>query len=189
MIYLIKSGNYLKIGFSKCLQKRLNAYKTHNPNYQLLSYKLGTRTDEKSLHDLCKEYHYNNEWFYDTSFVRETFENYGKKIKIKSTIDECRIITYLNTISWVYKLNSMVTYKLIYKLLEKVNYNSNIINISSKMRKQICKELNISNSSYITGIKQLIELELISGDKGQYSINKEMFWKGDFNQFTTNSIE
>jgi len=69
----------------------------------------------------------------------------------------------------------MVTYKLIYKLLEKVNYNSNIINISSKMRKQICKELNISNSSYITGIKQLIELELISGDKGQYSINKEMF--------------
>lgn len=36
MLYLIKSGNYIKIGYSENLEKRLQSYNTHNPNYQLI---------------------------------------------------------------------------------------------------------------------------------------------------------
>ena len=36
MLYLIKSGKYLKIGYAKDVSKRLKDYYTHNPDYQLL---------------------------------------------------------------------------------------------------------------------------------------------------------
>ena len=39
MLYLIESGNYIKIGFSKdldSLKNRMITYKTHNPDIKLL---------------------------------------------------------------------------------------------------------------------------------------------------------
>jgi hypothetical protein len=33
MLYLIKSGKYLKIGYAKDVSKRLKDYYTHNPDY------------------------------------------------------------------------------------------------------------------------------------------------------------
>ena len=35
MIYLIKSNNYLKIGYTSNIQSRTKAYNTHNPNYEV----------------------------------------------------------------------------------------------------------------------------------------------------------
>lgn len=54
MLYLIKSGSNLKIGFTSDLDSRLSQYKVHNPDIRLLNYKSGTREDEKRLHTLCK---------------------------------------------------------------------------------------------------------------------------------------
>jgi len=36
MLYLIKSTEYLKIGYTDNLDSRLKQYDTHNPNYELL---------------------------------------------------------------------------------------------------------------------------------------------------------
>lgn len=41
MIYLIKSGKYLKIGFTDNIKQRLTQYKTNNPEYQVLGIKEG----------------------------------------------------------------------------------------------------------------------------------------------------
>lgn len=36
MIYLIKSSDYLKVGFSDNFEKRLKSYRSDNPNFLIL---------------------------------------------------------------------------------------------------------------------------------------------------------
>lgn len=55
MIYLLKSGKFLKIGFTSNIENRIKQYKTHNPDILVLSMIEGTREDEKKLHTLCKQ--------------------------------------------------------------------------------------------------------------------------------------
>ena len=50
MLYLIKSRDRFKIGYTSNLKKRLNTYLTHNPDIELLAYKQGNKNDEKELH-------------------------------------------------------------------------------------------------------------------------------------------
>lgn len=80
MIYLIESNDKLKIGYAKNAEQRFKTYRTHNIDAQLLAYKTGIRKDEKLLHELCKEYQYEGEWFYNNDFVKDTFNNYTTTI-------------------------------------------------------------------------------------------------------------
>lgn len=59
--YIIKSGEYFKIGKTVNLAKRLKQYDTHNPDYQMV---IGIDGDcEEYLHKLFELYHYKLEWF------------------------------------------------------------------------------------------------------------------------------
>lgn len=55
MIYLIKNRNYLKIGYSNNIEERLKNYNIHNPNYELLAIRDGTREFETFLHNRFKK--------------------------------------------------------------------------------------------------------------------------------------
>lgn len=61
MLYLIKNGEYLKIGFTNDINTRMKTYKTHSPNCTLLFTKDGDKKDEILLHKLCNEYIYDRE--------------------------------------------------------------------------------------------------------------------------------
>lgn len=53
MLYLLQSGEFYKIGYSKdfkTLRSRMNNYKTDNPYFKLLDINLGTRDDETKVH-------------------------------------------------------------------------------------------------------------------------------------------
>ena len=68
MLYLIKSGEYIKVGFSKdvvSLKSRMITYKTHNPNVLLLGLCEGTEEDECNYHKKLDDYKLYNraEWF------------------------------------------------------------------------------------------------------------------------------
>ena len=56
MLYLIKSGNYLKIGYSSNVNKRLESYRTCNPEFIVLDVIEGDEKLEKTLHKICKEF-------------------------------------------------------------------------------------------------------------------------------------
>jgi hypothetical protein len=43
MIYLLKSNNYYKVGYADNVESRLNAYKTHNPDFELIGVRQGTK--------------------------------------------------------------------------------------------------------------------------------------------------
>lgn len=76
MLYLIEDRDYLKIGYSKNLNERLKAYELHNCYAKLIDSKPGTPQDETNIQELCKDYLYKGEWFYNTSKVKQIFQNY-----------------------------------------------------------------------------------------------------------------
>lgn len=89
-------------------------------------------------------------------------------------------LTYLNSISWIYGLNSITTIKVLYKLLERSNFNSNKVDISTKLRKNICEQLDITPPTLSKSIKQLLDLKVLYEDDDAYRIDEKLFWKGDY---------
>ena len=92
MLYLIRDRDYIKIGFTDNLDQRQKAYETTNCYAEVIMTKDGSRRDEKILHELCKQWHYKNEWFnYDDEIIRifkeykpdveEEVNNLKKKVK------------------------------------------------------------------------------------------------------------
>ena len=73
MIYLISHQNeYLKIGYTKNVRKRLTQLQVSNPiKLELLHLIEGDSNLEKELHLLFQEYSINGEWFkYDNNILR-----------------------------------------------------------------------------------------------------------------------
>ena len=89
MLYLIKlkgeTNTLLKIGYTKDIDKRLKAYKTHNPLIELVDIKEGNTFDESCLHNKLKEYLFDNskEWFIENEEVYNIWKNYNNKILTK----------------------------------------------------------------------------------------------------------
>lgn len=87
MVYLLKSGNYLKIGYSKdqeTYKRRLLDYMCHNPNFEVLEIaEDADSADEAQLHKLCEDYKYRTEWFIECREVYDIWTEFSKNHHIK----------------------------------------------------------------------------------------------------------
>lgn len=113
MLYLIKSHDKLKIGYTKDIAKRLKQYKTHNLDIELISYRHGTMQDEKAIQDLCTDYKIDLEWYkccdivmnifssYQNDAVKEKIENLERRLSIQQD-------NYNNLLSKFMDLKSVV---------------------------------------------------------------------------------
>lgn len=81
MLYLLKSGNYLKIGYAKNIEERMKLYTTHNPDFELLDKAEGTLLDEKELHKICKKWQHRTEWYDYTEEIIEIFKKFTTRKK------------------------------------------------------------------------------------------------------------
>lgn len=63
MVYAIKLGNNLKIGYSGNIRNRLQSFKTTNPDLILIALKPGEHSEERRLHYIFKEYLIHSEIF------------------------------------------------------------------------------------------------------------------------------
>ncbi len=68
MIYMLKSGEYIKIGYTQSLKtfpKRMESYFTHNPDVEFIGYKEGDKQLEKEFHNDLSKYKIDSavEWF------------------------------------------------------------------------------------------------------------------------------
>lgn len=93
MLYLIEDRDYLKIGYTNNIKDREKTYKLHNCYAKVISLKEGTLECEQDLHELCKEWHYQGEWFHNVPKVKQIFEKYNsfndsKFIWLKKIVSE-----------------------------------------------------------------------------------------------------
>lgn len=63
MVYAVKLGNNLKIGYSGNIRNRLQSFKTTNPDLILIALKPGEHLEERRLHYIFKEYLIHSEIF------------------------------------------------------------------------------------------------------------------------------
>lgn len=76
LLYLIQSGNYLKIGITKDIVARLQEYQTHNPDIKVIAIREGLRSDELLLHHTLKDYLIgSSEWMTYSQEIIDTFNN------------------------------------------------------------------------------------------------------------------
>lgn len=84
MLYLIKSSDYIKVGFTKNIRNRMKAYNTCNPDYELLDLVEGTEQDESDFHMDIHRYHYRGEWFYFNQEIIDLWNHrFDRKVYIK----------------------------------------------------------------------------------------------------------
>lgn len=83
----MKSGDYLKIGITDNLDKRLKQYRTHNPNIIILDTRDGTYSDEYFLHKMFEKYLINDsEWMLYSEDIIKIF----KEIKLNHKDSVCQ---------------------------------------------------------------------------------------------------
>lgn len=163
MLYLMLSSEYLKVGYSKDVPKRLCAYNTCNPDYILLDVVDGSLHDESEFHKLITPYHYKLEWYY---FTQDIINIWNKKYN--------RSVVCMN-LNW----KSDRVKQLFSWMCNHTQYNTNKVLIPPAIRVQISKDLDMSTGSITNNLKALKDLNLISGEKGVFTINPQIFWKGD----------
>ena len=64
--------------------------------------------------------------------------------------------------------------------MEKSNYNTNKVDISAKLRKAICEQLDVTQVSFSKSLKQLLDLKILKDCEDAYEIDPAFFWKGDY---------
>ena len=81
MVYFIKSGDFLKVGYSTDVPKRMKQYATHNPNFELLYIINGDQKLEKQIQSELNDYRFRLEWFHIDDYVMYMVEYLREKYK------------------------------------------------------------------------------------------------------------
>jgi hypothetical protein len=87
-VYLIrteyKGVSMLKIGFSKDVLKRVKTHKTSNKLQEVIGYikEDNYKWLEKEIHNRCKKYKYDTEFFFDKEVIVDYFLNHENFIKL-----------------------------------------------------------------------------------------------------------
>ena len=69
--------------------------------------------------------------------------------------------------------------KLFLNILNRIEYNTNLIALPVGVKKILAEEAGISFENISRNIKRLIDLDLIRGERGLFRVNPLWFWKGD----------
>lgn len=98
----------------------------------------------------------------------------------KITEDEF-YMTFIDYISPLFGLKPESAKSLLVWMCQHAEFNTGRVSLTTADRKEITKTLDLSNNSITNYLKKLKDLKLISGENGSYTINPQIFWKGDLN--------
>lgn len=90
-------------------------------------------------------------------------------------------MTFIDYISPLYGLKPDKARELLVWMCSNAEYNTGKVSMPTAARKKITEELDISSNSITNYLRKLKELKLISGEKGEFIINPQVFWKGELN--------
>jgi len=174
MIYIIKSGDKIKIGKTSNMDKRLMAYKTHNPDIHLVKTYDYDDSLEQYLHNYYKEYRVTGEWFDILDKIVDLDDVVLNFSKIDETLCdvERKVITKRSIFDLGLKDNASRIALLCIVEIGMANSLGNIINGLILNSKVIAERVRVKNHRII---KECI-IDLIS-KKFLISTNKKDYYK------------
>lgn len=107
-------------------------------------------------------------------------QSYTNSVEIIKEETEPFFLTYSKQIISLYDLPLFnVTTKVFWKLLEYAEFNTGIVYMNANRRKEVMQICNISKTSYYRAVEELVKANIINKDGDTYTINEDMFWKGE----------
>ena len=89
MIYFIKQGDYVKIGFTSRFKKRFQQLQVSSPiKLEVLGLIKGDKVDEKNYHDAFKHISSNGEWFFYNDEIERFVDALDKDLMWKYGLTE-----------------------------------------------------------------------------------------------------
>ena len=114
----------------------------------------------------------------DTS-TGEILEYTTEKTYTRKIESEAFYMTFINYVAPIFKLKSDTAKNILIWMCNHAEYNTGKVELTTKKRVIACSELEISSNTLTNNLKKLKDLNLISGEKGDFIINPQIFWKGD----------
>lgn len=129
---------------------------------------------------------------YDESGIKRV-ETTQKEFAYKTDEDSFYMV-FIDFVKWMYGITSVGSLKLLPALLEVAKFNTGQISLTPGLRQQLMTRLDLSKSSFTRALNDLIdnnaifkcyEIDEETGEitdkeiRGEYTVNPEMFWKGD----------
>ena len=129
---------------------------------------------------------------YDENGVKRV-ETVQKDFAYKTDEDSFYMV-FIDFVKWMYGITSVGSLKLLPALLEIAKFNTGQISLTPGLRQQLMTKLDLSKSSFTRALNDLVdnnalfkcyEVDEDTGEitdkeiKGEFTINPEMFWKGD----------
>ena len=107
----------------------------------------------------------------------------GKVEKVKRakiTIDsEPFYMVFIDHIAPFYNLTNGTAKNVLTWLCTNATFNTGKISLAPGDRKKLCEDLDIKPTTLSNSLKELSDKKLIDGSSGSYTINPQVFWKGD----------
>lgn len=185
MIYFIKTGEAVKIGYTTDIDTRLKAYRTHNPDITLLRIISGDKMVERYLHNALKAYRTTGEWFSYTTEVKQLITQpslddlYKEVQELERLSKDDSFRTYYNHGGAISKLKYTADMNIAIKFASTAKYNEGIVILTIDGRRELVTELKLHSSNISKSLKRLVEANIIHGGKGLYLLNPLYFWHGD----------
>ena len=104
----------------------------------------------------------------------ETQKTYTRKIETESFY-----MTFIDYVAPLFNLKSDVAKNVLNWMCCHAEYNTGKVQLTTNQRDLACEELGMKSNSLSNHLKKLKDLKLIDGDRGDFIINPQIFWKGD----------
>ena len=101
-----------------------------------------------------------------------------KTFSVKSKHKEDFFFMFLSALNAIEPLSRPSDIKVLMHLCSAAEFNTGKVKLTSTGRKEILKTLNIKAQAFSNSISRLKETGLITGDRGEYEVNPQYFWKG-----------
>ena len=123
---------------------------------------------------------------YEQSVIREIVDRETgeiltaetSKVFTKKITDDNFYMTFIDYVSPYFKLppNAM---KVLTWMCKNAEFNTGKVTLASKTRDQLAKDTGISPTTITSNLSTLKKAKLISGERGEFIINPQIFWKGE----------
>jgi hypothetical protein len=119
---------------------------------------------------------------------KATFKNWGvdevvdfEKVKsLRTKVSEDTFyMTFIDYISPYFNLKSDNARKILVWMCNHAEWNTGKVSLTTALRTQMAEEIDICPNTITNNLKKLKDAKLINGEKGEFQINPQVFWKGE----------